>query len=55
MDEKIEAAIEKMADQAKSCSQDAQKALHFSQAALNLAHTKQILEGKSTRKQGAGS
>jgi len=53
MDEKIDAAIEKMADMAKS-SQDSQKALHFSQAALNLAHAKQLLEGKP-KKQGAGA
>lgn len=54
MDEKIDAAIEKMADQSKAC-QDAQKALHYSQAALNLAHTKQILEGKTTKSKGAGA
>jgi hypothetical protein len=53
MDEKIEQAIEKMADQARSC-QDSQKALHYSQAALNLAHAKSLLEGKS-KKQGAGA
>jgi len=53
MDEKIDQAIEKMADQTKSC-QDSQKALHYSQAALNLAHVKQILEGKP-KKQGAGA
>lgn len=56
MDEKIDQAIEKMADQAKAAQNDAQKALHFSQAALNLAHVKQIMEGKSGRKsQGAGA
>lgn len=55
MDEKIEAAIERMADQAKAC-QDSQKAYQWSQAALNLAHTKQILEGKGQRgNKGAGS
>jgi hypothetical protein len=53
MDEKIEQAIEKMAEQARSC-QDSQKALHFSQAALNLAHAKSLLEGKP-KKQGAGA
>lgn len=55
MDEKIDQAIEKMADQARS-SQDSQKALHFSQAALNLAHVKQLYltEGKP-KKQGAGA
>lgn len=57
MDEKIDQAIEKMADQAKA-SHDAQKALHYSQAALNLAHVKGTLaaihlEGKP-KKQGAG-
>lgn len=56
MDEKIEMAIEKMVDMAKA-SPDSQRALHFSQAALNLVHTKQILEGKppSPKKQGAGA
>lgn len=53
MGEKIEQAIEKMAEQARSC-QDSQKALHFSQAALNLAHAKQLLEDKP-KKQGAGA
>ena len=56
MDEKIDQAIEKMADQTKAAQGDAQKALHYSQAALNLAHTKQILtEGNRGRKQGAGA
>ena len=55
MDEKIDEAIAKMADQAKATAGDAQKALHYSQAALNLAHVKQILEGKSTKPKGAGS
>lgn len=54
MDEKIDQAIEKMADQAKAC-QDPTKAQQFSQAALNLAHTKQVLEGKSTKPKGAGA
>ena len=40
--EKVDTAIAKMADQAKS-QPDAQKSLHYSQAALNLAHTKSIL------------
>lgn len=40
--EKVDTALGKMADQAKS-QQDAQKALHYSQAALNLAHTMSIL------------
>lgn len=54
MDEKIDQAIERMADLAK-VQQDPTKAQQFSQAALNLAHTKQVLEGKSPRKQGAGA
>jgi len=41
LDEKIDAAVAKMCDQVKA-SQDGQKALHFSQAALNLAHAKSI-------------
>ena len=63
MNEKIDAAIEKMAYQAGT-SNDAQKALHFSQAALNLAHVKSTLmmielEEKrielEEKKQGAGA
>ena len=42
--EKLDQAIAKMADQAKA-QPDAQKALHFSQSALNLAQTKSVLEG----------
>jgi len=55
MRETIDKAIEKMASQAKSC-QDSQKALHYSQAALNLAHTRQIVEGKKPQvsPKGAG-
>lgn len=45
LSEKIESAIGKMADQVKA-QQDGQKILHCSQAALNLAHTKCILEGR---------
>ena len=39
----VSEAIEKMAELAKACN-DSSKALHYSQAALNLAHTKQVLE-----------
>ena len=42
LNEKVDAAIAKMFDQVKA-SQDGQKALHFSQSAQNLAHTKSIL------------
>lgn len=42
LNEKADAAIAKMFDQVKA-SQDGQKALHFSQSAQNLAHTKSIL------------
>lgn len=38
----IDQAIDKMAEMAKA-SGDSQKSLHYSQAALNLAHTKQVL------------
>lgn len=44
LNEKIDAAIGKMAEQVKA-QPDSQKSLHCSQAALNLAHTKSILEG----------
>lgn len=44
LEEKIESAIIKCADQAKA-QQDSQKSLHYSQAALNLAHTKSVLDG----------
>ncbi len=57
MDDKIDSAVEKMAEMVKA-SQDPQKALHYSQAALNLAHTKQLfasLDGKSTKSKGAGA
>ncbi len=54
MEDKIDAAIEKMAELTKAC-QDSQKAYQFSQAALNLAHAKQIVEGKSQKSKGAGA
>ena len=44
LNEKLDQAIAKMADQAKA-QPDAQKALHFSQSALNLAQTKSVIEG----------
>ena len=43
LEEKITSAIGKMADMAKGSQQDSQKALHYSQAALNLAHTAGVL------------
>jgi len=49
MEEKIEAAISKMAEQVKA-TVDGQKALHFSQAALNLAQTKLSLQGAMSGK-----
>lgn len=56
MEDKIDSAIEKMADQAKACAQDSTKAYQYSQAALNFAHTKQLLEGQGQRRnKGAGS
>lgn len=42
--EKLEQAVVRMSEMAKS-QPDSQKALHYSQAALNLAHTKAILDG----------
>lgn len=44
VNEKLDTAIVKMAEQVKA-QPDAQKALHYSQAALNLAHTKSVLDG----------
>jgi hypothetical protein len=40
--EKLDMAILKMAEQVKA-QPDPQKALHFSQSALNLAHVKNVL------------
>jgi len=45
LNEKIDEAIAKMADNVKALQGDSQKTLHCSQAALNLAHTKAILQG----------
>lgn len=42
MDEKIQAAIERLAEQAKAC-QDSQKAMQFSQAVYNLAQARQLV------------
>jgi|GEM_PF-6797171 len=47
LNEKIDVAIAKLADQVKA-QPDAQKALHFSQSALNLAQTKAVLEGSKS-------
>ena len=44
LNEKVDAAVTKMYEQVKA-SQDGQKALHYSQADLNLAHSKSILNG----------
>lgn len=44
LNEKGDAAIAKCFDQVKA-NPDSQRALHFSQAALNLAHTKAVLSG----------
>ncbi|MFN9112795.1 MAG: hypothetical protein ACK5XN_22250 [Bacteroidota bacterium] len=50
INEKADQAIAKMFDQAKA-QPDPQKALHYSQAALNMAHAKSVLEGiKSPQK-----
>jgi ribosome-associated translation inhibitor RaiA len=40
----IDSAIDKLADQVRAAV-DPQKALHFSQSALNLAQTKSVLQG----------
>lgn len=45
----IESAIKKAAKQSDAAQQDAQKSLHFSQAALNLTHAKVQLEDLKTR------
>lgn len=47
VNEKIDVAIAKLAEQVKA-QPDAQKALHFSQSALNLAQTKAVLEGSKS-------
>jgi len=43
MEEKINSAIEALIDQTKAHKHDSQKALHCSQAVLNLTHAKQLL------------
>lgn len=40
--EKIEAAVEKLSELATAC-QDSQKALHYSQAVLNLSQARQLV------------
>lgn len=52
MNEKIDKAIENLLGMIRSNQMKADDALKFSQAALNLAHTKQLLEMKS---KGSGS
>lgn len=44
MDEKIEKAIESLIDTSENAS-DGGEAMKFAQAALNLAHLKQVLRG----------
>ena len=44
MEETIDEAIQKMAEQVKASGQDSEKAHKFSIAALNLAHVKQVLK-----------
>lgn len=44
VNEKIDASIARMAEQAKA-QVDSQRALHFSQAALNLSQAKAVLQG----------
>lgn len=51
LSEKIDQAIMKMADQVKA-QPDAQKSLHCSQAALNLAHVKSLFNGLPSGKPG---
>jgi hypothetical protein len=43
--EKIDTALVKAADMVAASTHDAQKALHLSQAVLNLAHAKAIVQG----------
>ncbi len=57
IDDKIDEAIVKMADMTKAC-QDHEKAIKFSQSALNLAHVKSVLLGvkqQANKPKGAGS
>jgi len=49
MEKTIDEAITKMAEQTKSCAQDSQKSLHYSQAALNLAHAKAIVRANAKK------
>lgn len=56
MDEKIDKAIENVVSMVRP-NVKADEALKFTQAALNLAHAKDILTGRTTpaKKQGAGA
>lgn len=55
MEEKIDRAIENAVSMIRANAK-ADEALKFSQSALNLAHAKAILEGRTqTKKQGAGA
>ena len=55
MDEKIEKAIENVVSMVRA-NVKAEEALKYTQAALNLAHAKAILEGRvQAKKQGAGA
>lgn len=45
MEETLDAAIRKMAEMTKACA-EADKALKFSQAALNIAQVKGLMEQK---------
>jgi hypothetical protein len=47
LSEKLDDAIGRMSDLAKA-SPDSQKALHFSQAALNLAHARNIVQSEKS-------
>lgn len=54
MEDKIDAAIEKLAELTKACQRPLD-AMQYSQAALSLAQAKDILVGKSQKSKGAGS
>ena len=54
MEEKLDSAIEKVLGLIRT-NMNPDEAQKITQAALNLAHAKQILEGKSPKKQGAGA
>lgn len=52
MEETLDAAIQKMAEMTKA-NAEADKALKYSQAALNLAQVKQIMEGDKKKRASA--